>query len=80
MQKRKTIEIKKKESQKSYFEAIKPTSKPVKEPQVRKSILISKDLDEKIKAYIYTKRTQGDIFYTQTHLIKEALGAFLDKP
>lgn len=80
MRKIKTIEIKKKESQKSYFEAINPPSKPVKEPQVRKSILISKNLDEKIKTFIYIQRTQGDIFYTQTHLIKEALGAFLDKP
>ena len=81
MQKRKQIAIQKKESQRSYFEDLQPQpEKPVKEAQVRKSILVPLDLEQKIKDYIYQKRTQGDIYYTQTHLFKEALYVFLDTP
>jgi len=77
MRQRKKIEIKKKESQRSYLDDIQPSVQDAKETQVRKSLLISKDLDEQVLAYIYNKRTQGDIYYTQTDLIRNALEAFL---
>ena len=49
MQKRKQIAIQKKESQRSYFEDLQPQpEKPVKEAQVRKSILVPLDLEQKI--------------------------------
>jgi len=77
MQKRKHIEIKKKESQKDYLEELNLAQPPAKTSYVRKSFLISEDLEEKIKEYIYKRRTQGDIYYTQTHLVREALTQFL---
>ena len=77
MQQRKKIAIKKKESQRSYLEDIHPPVQDVKAIPVRKCLLISQELDEKIQAYIYQKRTQGDIYYTQTRLMREALSLFL---
>jgi hypothetical protein len=76
MQQRKKIEIKKKESQLSYLDDIHPVLRDTREVQVRKSLLISKDLDEKIQTYIYQKRTKGDIYYTQTNLMRDALDSF----
>lgn len=76
MPQRKKIEIK--ESQKSYLEDIQPSSRQDKISKTRKSWLISKDLEERIHAYIYQKRTQGDIYYSQTDLIQEALDTFLN--
>ena len=76
MPQRKKIEIK--ESQKSYLDDIQPSSRQDKISKTRKSWLISKDLDERIHAYIYQKRTQGDIYYSQTDLIQEALDTFLN--
>jgi hypothetical protein len=79
MQQRKKIEIKKKESQRGYLEDIQPPVTGDKETPVRKSFLISQALEASIQAYIYHKRTQGDIYYNQTHLVREALTAFLNK-
>lgn len=73
---RKKIEIK--ESQKSYLDDIQPSSRQDKISKTRKSWLISKDLNDRIHAYIYQKRTQGDIYYSQTDLIQEALDTFLN--
>ncbi len=74
---KKTIQIKKNESKKSYLSDIKKISQiPPKEASIRKSIIINQTLDEQIKNYIYKKRTQGDIYYTQTRLITEALNSF----
>ena len=78
MRPRKKIEIKSKESQKSYLDDIKPNSRVTLSRQVRKSCLIRKDIDDKMQAYIYQKRTHGDIYYTQTDLIEEALERFLN--
>lgn len=78
MQPRKKIEIKSKESQKSYLDDIKPSSQETQIRQVRKSFLISKVLEDKIQAYIYQKRTQGEIYYSQTDLIEEALDRFFN--
>lgn len=77
MQKRKHIEIKKKESQKNYLEGLQVAQPATKRAQVRKSFLISEELEQKIQDHIYKKRTQGDIYYTQTHLVREALTNFL---
>ena len=79
MQNRKNIKIKKKESQKSYLEDMQLLVTAVKVVQVRKSFLISQSLEKKVQAYIYQKRTQGDIYYNQTNLIRDALSAFLKK-
>ena len=76
MQQRKKIEIKKKESELSYLDDIQSFIQDTKEPQVRKSLIISKDLDEQIQTYIYQKRTKGDIYYTQTDLMRDALDSF----
>lgn len=80
---RKTIEIKKKaaakpEAQRDYFEDMSKPSKPVKEPTVRSSILMKKSLSDKVSDYIVQKRTQGEVYYTKTDLITEALHHFLD--
>ena len=76
---KKNIEIKRKESQKNYLDDLKQNVQvePLKEESIRKSILVNKSLDDKIKDYIFKKRTQGDIYYTQTKLITEALNSFL---
>lgn len=79
---RKTIEIKKKpiakpEAQRDYFEDMSKPSKPVKEPIVRSSILMKKSLSDRVSNYIVQKRTQGDVYYTKTDLITEALDHFL---
>ena len=79
MQQRKKIEIKKKESQRSYLEDMQPPVIATKEVPVRKSFLISQALEAKIRAYIYQKRTQGDIYYNQTHLVRDALTTFLNE-
>ncbi|HAN49843.1 MAG TPA: hypothetical protein DCQ08_02380 [Amoebophilaceae bacterium] len=79
MQHRKKIEIKKKESQRSYLEDMQPPVTAGKETPVRKSFLISQALEAMIQTYIYQKRTQGDIYYNQTHLVRDALTAFLKK-
>lgn len=78
MRPRKKIEIKSKESQRSYLDDIQPSSQDLKIRQVRKSCILSKVLDDRMKAYIYQKRTQGDIYYSQTDLIEEALETFLN--
>ena len=76
---KKKIEIKRKESQKNYFDDIKKTvESSTKEDAIRKSILVHKSLDNKIKDFIYKKRTNGDIYYTQTKLITEAIQHFLN--
>lgn len=79
---RKTIEITKKpaarpEAQRDYFEDMSKPSKPVKEPTVRSSILMKKSLSDRVSDYIVQKRTQGDVYYTKTDLITEALDRFL---
>ena len=79
MQHRKKIEIKKKESQKSYLEDMEPSVTEVKEVPVRKSFLISQALEKNIQDYIYQKRTQGHIYYNQTNLIKDALVSFFNR-
>lgn len=79
MQQRKKIEIKKKESQRSYLEDIQSPVIRVKETPVRKSFVISQALEEKVRAYIYQKRTQGDIYYNQKCLLQDALTLFFNK-
>lgn len=79
MQHRKKIVIKKRESQKNYLEDMQAPTEGTRVVTVRKSFLISQELETKIKAYIYQKRTQGDIYYNQTDLIREALSLFLNK-
>jgi hypothetical protein len=76
MHQRKKIEIKKKESQLSYLDDIYSALRDTKEVTVRKSLIISKDLDEKIRMYIYQKRTKGEVYYTQTDLMRDALDLF----
>jgi len=78
MRPRKKIEIKSKEYQKSYLDDIKPSSQETQIRQVRKSFLISKVLEDKIQAYIYQKRTQGEVYYSQTDLMEEALDRFFN--
>lgn len=79
MSKRKQIAIKKKESERSYFEDVEQQSSPSsKEPSVRKALLLSQSLDDQVKAYVYKKRTSGDIYYSQTALFREALTTFFN--
>ena len=68
-----------KESQKGYLDDIQPTEQAAKPVQVRKSFLIDKSIEDKIQDYIYKKRTQGEIYYSQTALFHEAMESFFKK-
>ena len=76
---RKRVNIKEKQSEKDYFTDLQiPKNTPNNPPSsVRKSILISAELEEKIKQYIYKKRMNGDVYYTQTMLFKDALERYI---
>ncbi|WP_419241133.1 hypothetical protein [Cardinium endosymbiont of Nabis limbatus] len=66
----------KRESQKSYLDDFTPnaTSKP---EVARMSFVVSKDILDKIEAYIRKKGISGDIYYSKTNLIHDALKSFL---
>lgn len=67
----------KKESKKSYFDDfVSDTEK--KQVSIRKTFLISAEIIDRIEKYIYEKRTSGDIYYSKTDLVNDALKKFLN--
>nr|WP_176453730.1 hypothetical protein [Cardinium endosymbiont of Bemisia tabaci]CDG50368.1 Hypothetical protein CHV_p003 [Cardinium endosymbiont cBtQ1 of Bemisia tabaci] len=68
----------KKESQKSYLDDFTPNPTTSSKPEMaRMSFVVSKQIIDKVEAYIRKKRMSGDIYYSKTNLIHEALNRFL---
>lgn len=64
------------ESQKSYLDDLTPSASS-KPEMARMSFVVSKEIVDKVEAYIRKKRMSGDIYYSKTNLIHEALKSFL---
>ena len=77
---KKQITVKRKESERNYMEDLSAIqeAQSTKEANVRKSLVISQSLNDKIEAYIRKRRTGGDIFYSQTQLFQEAVSQLID--
>ncbi len=64
------------ESNKSYIQDIKENISEDNSTIVRKSVSLTKDLDRKVRDYVYKKRVGGEIEYSQSDVFREALVRF----
>jgi regulatory protein YycI of two-component signal transduction system YycFG len=82
---KKQIQIRSTEAQKSYLDDLKETVQMPQEAhvEIKKRFVISVGLDQELNKdledFIYKKRIGGEIYYTKTDAIKEALASFLSQ-
>lgn len=80
---KKQIQIRSKEAQKDYLDDIKENFSTQQEAPVetkKRSIIsvgLDAELNKDLEGFIYKRRTSGDIYYTKTDAIREALISFL---
>jgi hypothetical protein len=74
---RKEITIRPKESQKDYMSDFR-SEVDEKRLTVRKTLMINETLNHQLEEYIYARRLGGEVYYTLSDLIREALWSFLD--
>jgi hypothetical protein len=79
---KKQIQIRSKEAQKGYLDDLKEVPQ-MESPLVRRRFVISVGLDaelnKELEEFIYKKRTSGEIYYTKTDAIRDALVTFLQQ-